>query len=403
MVKMNKTKILLLENIHKNAELIFRKNGFEVENISESLNEEKLIKKLQNIDILGIRSKTQINEKIINNSNLKAIGAYCIGTNQIDLYKCNIKGVTVFNAPYSNTRSVVELAIGNMIFLIRGIFDKSLELHRGIWNKSAKNNYEIRGKKLGIIGYGNIGAQLSVLAESMGMKVLYYDIEDKLALGNAKRCDTMEDLLKNSDIISIHVDGRESNKQLIGNKEFKLMKDGVIFLNLSRGHIVDVDQLSENIQKRKISGAAIDVYPNEPGKYTEDFISSLQKLPNTILTPHIGGSTVEAQTNIANFVSEKIVDFMNNGNTVSSVNFPNLRLPELVNSHRLIHIHKNKPGILAEINHILAKNNINIDGQYLKTNLDIGYVITDIFKKYDKKIIVELQSIKNTIGFRILY
>ncbi len=403
MVKMNKTKILLLENIHKNAELIFRKNGFEVENISESLNEEKLIKKLQNIDILGIRSKTQINEKIINNSNLKAIGAYCIGTNQIDLYKCNIKGVTVFNAPYSNTRSVVELAIGNMIFLIRGIFDKSLELHRGIWNKSAKNNYEIRGKKLGIIGYGNIGAQLSVLAESMGMKVLYYDIEDKLALGNAKRCDTMEDLLKNSDIISIHVDGRESNKQLIGNKEFKLMKDGVIFLNLSRGHIVDVDQLSENIQKGKISGAAIDVYPNEPGKYTEDFISSLQKLPNTILTPHIGGSTVEAQTNIANFVSEKIVDFMNNGNTVSSVNFPNLRLPELVNSHRLIHIHKNKPGILAEINHILAKNNINIDGQYLKTNLDIGYVITDIFKKYDKKIIVELQSIKNTIGFRILY
>lgn len=400
---MNKTKILLLENIHKNAELIFRKNGFEVENISESLNEEKLIKKLQNIDILGIRSKTQINEKIINNSNLKAIGAYCIGTNQIDLYKCNIKGVTVFNAPYSNTRSVVELAIGNMIFLIRGIFDKSLELHRGIWNKSAKNNYEIRGKKLGIIGYGNIGAQLSVLAESMGMKVLYYDIEDKLALGNAKRCDTMEDLLKNSDIISIHVDGRESNKQLIGNKEFKLMKDGVIFLNLSRGHIVDVDQLSENIQKGKISGAAIDVYPNEPGKYTEDFISSLQKLPNTILTPHIGGSTVEAQTNIANFVSEKIVDFMNNGNTVSSVNFPNLRLPELVNSHRLIHIHKNKPGILAEINHILAKNNINIDGQYLKTNLDIGYVITDIFKKYDKKIIVELQSIKNTIGFRILY
>ena len=287
--------------------------------------------------------------------------------------------------------------------LYRNTIEKSNKMHQGKWDKSAKNSYEIRGKKLGIVGYGNIGSQLSVLAESMGMEVYYYDIVEKLQLGNAKKCSSLNELLSLADVISLHVDGRASNKNLIGKKEFDLMKEGVIFLNLSRGHVVDVPVLAENLKSGKILGASADVFPYEPKNNNEEFINELRGLPNVILTPHIGGSTEEAQFNIASFVPNRILDYINTGNTFQSVNFPNIQLPELNNAHRLIHLHENVPGILAQINNVLAKHNINILGQYLKTNESVGYVITDINKEYDKQVIQELKAINNTIKFRILY
>ena len=331
------------------------------------------------------------------------IGAFCIGTNQIDLREATRKGVAVFNAPFSNTRSVVELAIPEMIMLMRNITDKSVKMHQGEWDKSAKGSFEVRGKKLGLIGYGNIGTQLSVLAESMGMKVFYYDTEEKLSLGNATKCKTMKEVLEKVDVVSLHVDGRPSNDNLIGEKEFDLMKKGVIFINLSRGHVVDIAALKANIQNGKVAGCAIDVFPQEPASNNEEFVSELRGMRNTILTPHIGGSTLEAQENIGNFVPTKIMDYINTGSTSNSVNFPNLTLPILENAHRLIHIHNNVPGILARINQVLADHGINIVGQYLKTNESIGYVITDINKDYDKEVITKLRAIDNTIKFRMLY
>jgi D-3-phosphoglycerate dehydrogenase len=290
-----------------------------------------------------------------------------------------------------------------MIMLIRSIFDKSSKMHQGAWDKSAKGSFEVRGKKLGLIGYGNIGTQLSVIAESLGMKVLYYDVEERLSLGNAVKCRTIKEVLEQADVISLHVDGRPSNANLIGPKEFDLMKKGVIFINLSRGHIVDIDALRENILNGKVAGCAIDVFPQEPASNDEEFISPLRGLPNTILTPHIGGSTSEAQENIGNYVPGKVMDYINTGSTSNSVSFPNITLPILENAHRLIHIHNNVPGILAKINHVLAENGINIVGQYLKTNELIGYVITDIDKKYDKEVIAKLKAIEHTIKFRMLY
>jgi len=368
------------------------------------LDEEELAEKIKKISILGIRSKTQVTKKVLDQAErLLGIGAFCIGTNQIDLLECQKKGVAVFNAPYSNTRSVVELAIGEIIFMMRNLIDKTYLMHRERWNKSPKGSYEIRGKKLGIIGYGNIGTQLSVLAESMGMNIYYYDIEEKLALGNATKCDSMDELFLHSDVISLHVDGRTSNKNLIGDEEFKKMKDGVILLNLSRGHVVDIQALKNHLESGKVKGAAIDVFPEEPKNNEDEFESELVGLSNTILTPHIGGSTVEAQMNIADFVPGKIMNYINTGSTSGSVNFPNLTLPTLENAHRLIHIHHNVPGILAHINNVLANHKINIVGQYLKTNETIGYVITDIDKAYDKQVIKDLRSIEHTIRFRILY
>ena len=331
------------------------------------------------------------------------IGAFCIGTNQIDLREATRKGIAVFNAPFSNTRSVVELAIAEMIMLMRNIVDKSVKMHKGEWDKSAKGSFEVRGKKLGLIGYGNIGTQLSVLAESMGMKVFYYDTEEKLSLGNATKCKTMKEVLEKADVVSLHVDGRPSNINLIGPHEFEIMKKGVIFINLSRGHVVDIQALKENVASGKVAGCAIDVFPHEPASNNEEFRSELRGLPNTILTPHIGGSTLEAQENIGNFVPTKIMDYINTGSTSNSVNFPNLTLPILENAHRLIHIHNNVPGILAKINHALAEHGINIAGQYLKTNETIGYVITDINKQYDKEVITKMRAIDNTIKFRVLY
>jgi len=354
--------------------------------------------------VLGIRSKTMVTAKVLEHANkLMAIGAFCIGTNQIDLKTATTKGIAVFNAPFSNTRSVVELAIAEMIILMRNIVDKSAKMHKGEWDKSAKGSFEIRGKKLGLIGYGNIGTQLSVIAESMGMKVFYYDAEEKLSLGNAVKCKTMKEVLEQADVISMHVDGRKSNTNIIGEKEFAMMKKGVIFINLSRGHVVDINALKENIKNGKVAGCAIDVFPYEPVSNDEEFQSELRGLPNTIITPHIGGSTLEAQENIGNFVPAKMMDYINTGSTSISVNFPNLTLPILKDAHRLIHIHHNVPGILAKINQILAENGINIVGQYLKTNESIGYVITDINKEYDKDVITKLREIEQTIKFRVLY
>jgi D-3-phosphoglycerate dehydrogenase / 2-oxoglutarate reductase len=400
----NRINVLLLENVHPVAIELLRAEGFNVESYHAALTEEELIQKIKNVSVLGIRSKTQVTAKVLEQANrLMAIGAFCIGTNQINLKAATEKGVAVFNAPFSNTRSVVELAVAEMIMLMRNITDKSEKMHKGIWDKSAKGSYEIRGKKLGLIGYGNIGTQLSVIAEAMGMKVLYYDIEERLSLGNAIKCKTIKEVLENADVISLHVDGREANTNLIGRKEFEMMKKGVIFINLSRGHVVDIQALRESIQSGKVAGTAIDVFPYEPVSNDEEFMSELRGLPNTILTPHIGGSTLEAQENIGNFVPSKIMDYINSGSTSNSVNFPNLTLPTLENAHRLIHIHKNVPGILARINHILADHDINIVGQYLKTNESIGYVITDINKEYDKDVVKSLREIEHTIKFRILY
>lgn len=399
-----KIKVLLLENIHPDAAKQFRENGVDIVNIARSLKEDELCEKVKDVHVIGIRSKTQVTEKVLDaGKNLLAVGAYCIGTNQIDISACSRRGVAVFNAPYSNTRSVVELALGEIIMLIRGVFDKSTKLHQGVWQKSAAGNYEIRGKRLGIIGYGNIGAQLSVVAEAVGMKVYYYDLEEKLSLGNARKCDTMEELLAKCDIITLHVDGRPENRGLIGENEFNLMKRGVIFLNLSRGFVVDLQSLVQNIHNGKIIGAAVDVFPEEPSQNNERFQTELQQLPNVILTPHIGGSTEEAQRNIADFVTGKIIDFIYNGGTSLSINLPNLQLPEIRDAHRLIHLHENVPGIMAKINNILARHSINIVGQYLKTNEYIGYVITDIAKEYERDVIAEIKNIPGTIRFRILY
>ena len=297
----------------------------------------------------------------------------------------------------------MELAIGEMILLIRNLPDKIAKMHDGVWNKSANNSFEIRGKNLGIIGYGNIGSQLSVLAESMGMKVHFFDVEEKLALGNATKCNTLDELLAVSDILSLHVDGRKSNKNIIGAAEFKKMKDGVIFMNLSRGHIVDIKALKDAIVSKKVSGCSVDVFPHEPISNNEEFTSELRGLPNTILTPHIGGSTLEAQENIATYVPNKMIEYVNTGSTSGSVNFPNVTLPLLKEAHRLLHIHENIPGIMAKINQVFAKHEINVVGQYLKTNELTGYVIADINKKYDKEVLTDLKAIEGTIRFRVLY
>ncbi|VAX34909.1 D-3-phosphoglycerate dehydrogenase [hydrothermal vent metagenome] len=400
----HKIKILLLEGIHENAKNAFIKGGFDVELIASSLDEDELCKKIKGVSILGIRSKTNVTKRVLDNADrLMTIGAFCIGTNQIDLEESTKRGIAVFNAPYSNTRSVVELAIAEIIMLMRNLPDKIRAMHEGVWNKSATNSFEIRGKNLGIVGYGNIGSQLSVVAESMGMHVYYFDLEEKLALGNATPCQTLDDLLEVSDIITMHVDGRKENNNIMGASQFKKMRDGVIFMNLGRGHLVDITALKNSIDSGKVRGTAIDVYPKEPKSNNEPFESELKGAKNTILTPHIGGSTLEAQINIGAFVPNNLMRFINKGNTAGSVNFPQLQLPVLEHGHRLIHIHKNTSGLLAQLNNVLAKHKINILGQYLKTNETIGYVITDIHKEYPSEFIDELKSIEGTIKVRVLF
>lgn len=400
----NRIKVLLLENVHADAVAIMKNEGYNVSTISGALDEDELAEKIKDVSILGIRSKTQLTAKVLENANrLIAVGAFCIGTNQIDLETCLKKGVAVFNAPFSNTRSVVELAIGEIILLMRNLPDRIAEMHKGQWNKSATGSYEVRGKRLGIVGYGNIGSQLSVVAEAIGFDVYYYDLVEKLALGNATKCNSLKELFEKVDIVTLHVDGRKENKNMIGDKQFSWMNEGTIFLNLARGQVVDVDALKKHMESGKIKGAGVDVFPKEPKTNQEEFESPLRGLPNLILTPHIGGSTEEAQVNIGNFVPGKIINYINTGSTTNSVNFPNLQLPILENAHRLIHIHHNKPGIIAHINRILATHDINIVGQYLKTNETIGYVITDIDKEYEAEVIKDLKGIEGTIRFRVLY
>lgn len=400
----SRIKVLLLENIHEDAELMLAEEGYQVTRLKDALSEEELREAIKDVHVLGIRSKTHLTRKVLENANrLMAVCAFCIGTKQIDLEACAEKGIAAFNAPYSNTRSVVELAIGEIIMLMRRIPYLNLNMHQGKWMKTATDSFEIRGKKLGIVGYGNIGKQLSVLAEAIGMDVYYYDAVERLALGNATKCRTLEELLAQSDVVSLHVDDRPQNKGFFGKKAFATMKAGAILINLSRGFVVDIPALKANLESGKLRGAAIDVFPKEPKSNDDPFESELLGIPNLILTPHIGGSTQEAQQHIGNFVPGRILEYINTGCTEGAVNFPNLQLPELNDAHRLIHIHQNRPGMMSKINSVLADHDINIVGQYLKTNEQVGYVILDINKEYSSDVLEDLKEIDGTIKFRVLY
>ncbi len=398
-------KALLLENIHPNSLGAFRDRSFEVETVKGSISEDELIERLRGVAILGIRSRTSITKRALDNAaDLLAVGAYCIGTNQIDLRAAALRGIAAFNAPYSNTRSVAEIVIAEIIFLIRRLYNKIENAHRGMWDKSAENAREVRGKKLGIIGYGNIGSQVSMLGEAMGMDVHYYDVADRLNIGNATRTRSLHELLRIADVITIHVDGNPANTNLIDEQEFGVMKSGALLLNLSRGHVVNIDALQRNLESGKVGGAAIDVFPEEPKDGKEKFVTPLQNLPNVLLTPHIGGSTEEAQENIAEFVSSKLLDYVQTGNTFASVNFPriNAAKPDDPETHRLLHVHANVPGVLSHINGIFAKNNVNVLSQYLRTNEHIGYVVADVDKEYHDSLFDDLQSVEHTIKVRIL-
>ena len=400
----NKINVLLLEGVHADAVEAFKKEGYNVKYSPDSLTEDELVEKIKGVHVLGIRSKTKITQRVVDASDkLLAVGAFCIGTKQIDVEACKLKGVAVFNAPYSNTRSVVELAIGEIIMLMRSTFVRSAELHNSIWKKTAVGSREVRGKVLGIIGYGNIGKQLSVLAEAMGMKVIFFDQLEKLALGNAEKRDSLDDLLAEADVISLHVDDSPENKNLIGENEFAKMKDGVIFINLARGFVVDIPALVKAQNSGKVAGAAVDVYPVEPKSNDEPFESELSGQPNTILTPHIGGSTMEAQKHIGNFVPTNIITYVNTGSCFDAVNLPKVKVAPQKNVHRFLLIHENISGVMADVNNILAKYEMNITGQSLKTDEHVGYLITDVNRSYNEHILDELRGIKGKIKFRLLF
>lgn len=400
-----KIKILFLENISDKAVQKFKENGYtNVTKLGGALSEDELIKAVKDVHLLGIRSKTQITKKVLDSApKLQAIGCFCIGTNQVNLKEATKQGITVFNAPYSNTRSVAELVIGLSIMLIRRIPDKNAAAHNGIWNKEAKGSFEMRGKTLGIIGYGSIGSQLSIMAESLGMKVRFYDTETKLPLGNAVACKTLKDLVSTSDIISLHVPETAQTKNLINKTNLKHFKQGSILINYARGEVVDLDALAKCLKDGQLSGAAIDVFPWEPEKNGDTFTTPLQGLSNVILTPHIGGSTEEAQENIGDDVSNKLFQYLEKGITNGSVTLPAIGLPPVEGAHRILHIHNNVPGVLSAINTELSKHHINIVGQYLKTNDDIGYVVLDVDKKLSKQAAELLRNVKETIKVRMLY
>lgn len=397
--------ILFLENISEKAVQQFRSNGYtNVKKLTGALSEEELIKEIKDVHLLGIRSKSHISAKVLAAATkLQAIGCFCIGVNQVDLDAATEAGVVVFNAPYSNTRSVAELVIGASIMLIRRIPDKNKAAHNGIWMKEAKGSYELRGKTLGIIGYGNIGSQVSVLAEGLGMKVLFYDTETKLPLGNASSAKNLKDLVAQSDIVSLHVPDTAQTRNLVNKTLLKSFKQGSILLNYARGEVVDLKALATALQEGQLSGAAIDVFPWEPEKNGDRFETPLQGLSNVILTPHIGGSTEEAQQNIGEDVSIKLFQYLERGITNGSHTIPAIGLPPVENAHRILHIHHNVPGVLSAINTALSKNNINILGQYLKTNDAIGYVVLDVDKKLSKQAVELLKEVKATIKVRMLY
>lgn len=400
-----KINILFLENISDQAVKQFTQNGYtNVKKLSGALSEEELIKELKNVHLLGIRSKSTITKKVLENApKLQAIGCFCIGVNQVNLKEAEKKGIVVFNAPYSNTRSVAELVIGLCIMLIRRITDKNIAAHQGIWLKEAKGSFELRGKTLGIIGYGNIGTQVSVLAEGLGMKVLFHDAETKLPLGNSSSAKNLKELLSNSDIVTLHVPENASTQNLINKSNLKYFKKGSILINYARGTVVDLDALAKALQEGHLSGAAVDVFPWEPEKNGDKFTTPLQGLSNVILTPHIGGSTEEAQENIGQDVSVKMLQYLEKGITNGSHTVPAIALPPIEGAHRILHIHKNVPGVLSSINTALSKHNINIVGQYLKTNDAIGYVVLDVDKKLSTKAFDVLHDVKETIKVRMLY
>ena len=401
----DRIKVLFLENISDKAVQYFKQQGYaDVKKVAGALSEEDLIKVIKDVHILGIRSKTFISKKVLDSAKkLQAIGCFCIGVNQVDLKACKQKGIAVYNAPYSNTRSVAELVIGASIFLIRKILDKNKAAHNGIWNKEAKGSFELRGKTMGIIGYGNIGTQLSVMAEAMGMRVQFYDIETKLPLGNAQARKSIKEIVSSSDIISLHVPETNQTKNLINKAVLKQFKSGSILVNYARGDVVDLDALAEAIKEKHIAGAAIDVFPVEPEKNGDPFTTPLQGLSNVLLTPHIGGSTEEAQENIGEDVSIKLYQYLERGVSNGSHTIPSLSLPPVDGAHRILHIHKNVPGVLGAINTLLSKNKINIVGQYLKTNDEIGYVVLDVDSKLSKQAMALLKEVKETIKVRMLY
>lgn len=400
-----KINILFLENISDVAVKYFNAAGYvNVRKLNGALSEEQLIKEIKNVHLVGIRSKTQLTAKVLAAAEkLQAIGCFCIGVNQVDLKAATKQGVAVFNAPYSNTRSVAELVIGVSIILIRKILDKNKAAHEGIWLKDATGSFELRGKTLGIIGYGNIGSQVSVLAEGLGMKVIYFDTETKLPLGNAVNVKTLKDMVSKSDIVSLHVPELPSTKNLINKNLLKSFKKGSILINYARGEVVDIDALAKSLSDGHLGGAAIDVFPWEPEKSGDKFTSPLQGLNNVLLSPHVGGSTQEAQHNIGDDVSSKLFNYLEKGISYGSHTIPALSLPPQEGTHRILHIHNNVPGVLSEINTTLSKNKINILGQYLKTNDTIGYVVLDVDKGLSKNAMELLKKVKATIKVRILY
>ncbi len=400
-----KVNILFLENISDAAVKRFSAAGYtSVKKLAKALPEGDLIKEIGEVHLLGIRSKTHINEKVLKAAKkLQAIGCFCIGVNQVDLKNATKDGIAVFNAPYSNTRSVAELVIGASIMLIRRIPDKSKSAHEGIWMKESRGSYELRGKTMGIIGYGNIGTQVSILAESMGMKVIFYDIDTKLPLGNAVAKNSLKELVSGSDIVTIHVPDTDQTKMMINKQVIKQFKKGAILLNYARGEVVDLDALSKALAEGHIAGAGVDVYPVEPEKNGDKFTTSLQNLSNVLLTPHIGGSTEEAQENIGDDVSNKLFQYLEMGITTGSHTIPELSLPQHPDTHRILHIHNNVPGVLSEINTKLSSHHINILAQYLKTNDEIGYVVLDVDKNLSAQAIGLLKDVKNTIKTRLLY
>lgn len=401
----SKIRILLLEGVHQSAIDTLNAAGYtNIEYLSHSLAEDELMDKIADAHFVGIRSRTQLTEKVFDAAQkLVAVGCFCIGTNQVNLQAATRRGIAVFNAPFSNTRSVAELVLAQAILLLRGVPEKSAKAHRGEWLKSAKDSYEIRGKKLGIIGYGNIGTQFSVLAEGLGMDVYYYDVVSKLSIGNATQVGTLQELLNTCDIISLHVPETQSTRYMFKAEQFSQMKPGSILMNASRGTVVDIDALAEALQSGKLLGAAIDVFPVEPKSNKEEFISPLREFDNVILTPHVGGSTIEAQENIGREVAEKLAMYSDNGTSVSSVNFPEVALPSHPNQHRLLHIHENVPGVMSEINQVFSENGINICGQYLQTKEDIGYVVVDVDKEYGELALQKLLQVKGTIRCRVLF
>ncbi len=394
---------LLLENLHPLAPTILGEAGFEIESRSSALDESELVEALEGVDVLGIRSKTQVTRSVLEaRPDLVAIGAFCIGTNQVDLSAATRAGTAVFNAPYSNTRSVVELAVANIIAMARRLTERDKALHGGVWDKSASGSHEIRGRTLGIVGYGNIGSQLSVIAEMLGMQVYFYDVEDKLALGNAKRCSSLEELLDTVETVTLHVDGRGGNAGIFGAEQFARMRPRSLFLNLSRGFVVDDRALRDAVLSGHVAGAAVDVFPTEPKRRGEAFESPLRGLPNVILTPHVGGSTEEAQEDIGRFVGGKLRDYVTQGTTSLSVNLPNLTPGRVSHAQRIAHIHDNTPGVLAHLNQVLAEHDVNIGGQVLATGGGTGYVVTDTDSAVSGEMLDDLRSVPGTIRLRVI-